>query len=211
VETVRILTKGLIIRDNHCIGAAIREATDSGYCIAMRLGTSSPRISDAKVMPTTTMAREISRAYGPITGRVATCGVSPATSDASPYAPLKMPISVMPTWIVERPAGAVGVRWRLRAAAAVFGEVLEADPARGNNCNFGHGEDAIDENQAQDDQYIHCGRIARPAADPWCRRNAIVPAKARDAGRGHLPSSPALLPEREGSLPSLSPGERDRG
>ena len=97
VLTVRILTNGPISLDSSIISGEISDATVSGYCIATRLGTSSPRISEAKVMPTTTMASEISRAYGLIAEMVAIRGVSSATSEASPNAPLKIPIRVMPT------------------------------------------------------------------------------------------------------------------
>jgi hypothetical protein len=91
VVSDRILTNGVIKRDKPFSGRAMAVAKNSGFWIAMRLGTSSPSTIDAKVMPATTIASAAGQAYGASSGTEAKYGCSLATSDASPKAPLKNP------------------------------------------------------------------------------------------------------------------------
>jgi hypothetical protein len=68
-----------------------------------------------------------------------------------------MPIEVMPIWIVDR--NRVGCSLRSTAARAprssLVGEPLQARLARGDQRDLGHGEQAVDQDQGQQDCYFH--------------------------------------------------------
>jgi hypothetical protein len=77
-------TKGAETRASQLRGRAIAAAMVSGWSNARCLGTSSPKISDRKVIATTTTPIASSWARCPISGTPASAGASWVTSAASP-------------------------------------------------------------------------------------------------------------------------------
>jgi len=102
VERVRKETMGENSFDSHFMGRAMMEAIRSGLCNAMRLGTSSPMMSDRYVMTRTTMPRPMDSAYEASKGKVLKYAVSFSAMVAPPKAPARMPMSVIPVCTVER-------------------------------------------------------------------------------------------------------------
>ena len=97
VETLSSFTIGINIFDKRRIGRATAIAIGSGLLSAILFGTNSPTISETYVMAETTSAILTVPAYGPTTGKGFRYTTNPCAIVTPPYAPVKMPIRVMPT------------------------------------------------------------------------------------------------------------------
>lgn len=85
-----------------CIGGAIKLAIVSGCVSASRFGTSPPTISETEVRTTTMIPSASVSAYGAIDGTWSNGVRSLLASAASPIAPFRMPMLVIPTCTLER-------------------------------------------------------------------------------------------------------------
>ena len=95
-------TAGDASRERSCIGGASTLATPSGLSRAIRFGTSSPNTTDATVIPATTIASAAALACGAIQGSAAKLSSRRCATVAPPIAPVRIPMTVIPNWIVER-------------------------------------------------------------------------------------------------------------
>lgn len=92
---------GYVALVSQLIGFAIKLAVDSGLSSARRLGTSSPMMTEAAVMAVMTIAVAMTSACSPVTGHCESDAERRCATVASPNAPLVMPITVMPTCMVD--------------------------------------------------------------------------------------------------------------
>ena len=127
VVAVSSRTIGPPTRDNTPMGRATSAATRSGLDNAIFLGTSSPMMSERKVMAVTTMANATDVAYGASHVTRVNCSASTSAMPTPPKAPASTPTSVMPTCTVERKV--LGLAARSSAARA------PASPVSSTRCS----------------------------------------------------------------------------
>ena len=95
-------TKGEDIKERKFMGLATNIETFSAHPMPIRFGTNSPNISVRYVTIITIVVLAIPNAYG---SRAGICAIITAKlwANASPeYKPVKIPIKVIPIWMVER-------------------------------------------------------------------------------------------------------------
>ncbi|TXT41752.1 MAG: hypothetical protein FD137_2629 [Spirochaetes bacterium] len=98
----RNLTRGSKSLPNTTRGRITIAAMVSGRESAKFLGTSSPRTTDRRVVPTTTVPTEIGEAKGASKGMFENHSPKRLEIVAPPIAPVRMPIKVMATWMEDR-------------------------------------------------------------------------------------------------------------
>src|SRR3954469_18032264 len=147
VEPASSATNGRVKRARSSMGRARRRATASGSSWPRRLGTSSPSTIEKYVISTTTAAVAAYSTNLPSRPRPFSHSTRTGASAASPTMPFRMPIEVMPIWMVERncvgpscrrsaacapasPSAASGCRRPLRAAMSAISDMAKAPFSR---------------------------------------------------------------------------------
>ena len=117
VDAESTATKGAETRASTRIGHATRRAMPSALCCPRRFGTSSPTTMETYVMATTmpTVATMFA-VFGASVKVACSHPDTGAARKASPTMPFRMPMDVMPIWMVDR--NRVGSRASARAEAA---------------------------------------------------------------------------------------------